>query len=53
MLVECIIKQPYNHDYIKDYKKSYLKVLEKVKIKGIPFRGKTVADTEWRIAQRC
>jgi len=25
-------------------------VLEKVKVKGVPFRGRTVADTEWRIA---
>ena len=28
-------------------------MLEKVKVKGIPFRGRTVADTEWRIAERC
>jgi len=25
-------------------------MLEKVKVKGVPFRGRTVADTEWRIA---
>jgi hypothetical protein len=32
---------------------AYSKVLEKVKVKGLPFKGRTVADCEWRIAELC
>ena len=28
-------------------------MIEKVKVRGIPFKGRIVADTEWRIAEKC
>lgn len=49
MLVECTIKQK-SQNYIDEYKKRYAKVLEKVKVKGLQFRGRTIANAEWRIA---
>jgi hypothetical protein len=48
MLVECKLKQNF-----KDHKALYAKVLEKVKVRGMPYRGRTIAKTEWRIAQKC
>jgi hypothetical protein len=31
----------------------YSKVHEKVAVRGMPYRGRTIAKAEWRIAQAC
>lgn len=58
MLVECKINQikqssaDQNKDYIEDYKKSYRKVLEKAQAHEISCKGRIIADSEWRIAEK-
>jgi hypothetical protein len=50
LLVECRLKQGQSW---ADHLASYSKVQEKVAVRGMPYRGRTVAKAEWRIAQAC
>jgi hypothetical protein len=50
LLVECRLKQGRSW---ADHLASYSKVQEKVAVRGMPYRGRTVAKAEWRLAQAC
>jgi len=43
-------KHQQSIEKIEDYRKSYAKVLEKAKVRGVPLGGRVIAGTEWRIA---
>jgi hypothetical protein len=54
LLVECSLKQQLKQDQSwGDHLTLYAKVQEKVAVRGMPYRGSTVAKAEWRIAQAC
>jgi hypothetical protein len=51
LLVECKLKQQLKQDQSwGDHLTLYSRVQEKVAVRGMPYRGRTVAKTEWRIA---
>jgi hypothetical protein len=53
MLVECKLKQLNEGSSWRDHLALYAKVQEKVAVRGMPYRGRTVAKAEWRITQEC
>jgi hypothetical protein len=54
LLVECWLKQKLKQEQSwGDHMTLYSEVQEKVAVRGMPYRGRTVAKAEWRIAQTC
>jgi hypothetical protein len=54
MLVECRLKQQLKQDESwGDHLALYSRVQEKVAVRGMPYRGSTVAKAEWRITKEC
>jgi hypothetical protein len=54
LLVECRLKQQLKQGLSwGEHLALYSRVQEKVAVRGMPYRGMTIAKAEWHIAQAC